>query len=64
MRLTTEQCFLTLGFGGSPSKSLHFQGCIQGAASHLIFGEKLDVGRRDDHFFLSSPDFGGKLDVG
>ena len=29
-----------------------------------MFGEKLDVGRREDLFFGLPPMFGGKLDVG
>ena len=52
---------LSLGLGGSPSISLHFQGGTYGAAGHLISGGKLDVGRGDDLFFWSSPDFRRKI---
>ena len=33
----------------------------QWAAGHLILGGKLDIGRRDDLFFWSSPDFWRKI---
>ena len=40
---------------------LTLSGRTQGAAGYLILGRKLDVGRRDDLFFWSSPDFGRKI---
>ena len=34
---------------------------LSGAVGHLISGGKLDVGRRSDLFFWSSPDFERKI---